>query len=128
MSPEELNELQKKLLEKEPWRSPNGFQFQETYDKEWMRIRDEFYDNAVFGNVDIDKREDRNSAPDEYVLKNEQGYVVIENAQGDAKEKAKGLWSVSFHLLCVCSLPIRSLSRGCQLLIYITHANKTPNR
>ena len=33
----------------------NTQNMQETYDKEWIRIRDEFFSNTVFGNVDIDK-------------------------------------------------------------------------
>ena len=73
------------------WRSPNGYKFQEAYDAEFIRIRDEFFGPSVFGTVDIDKREDSAQA-NTYVLKNAKGYVVVENASGDPQQLARGLW------------------------------------
>jgi hypothetical protein len=75
------------------WRAPNGYQHQETYDKEWIRIRDEFFSNTVFGNVDVDRRDER-ATPNEYLLKNEKGVVIVENAACDlsGQPTEEGLW------------------------------------
>ena len=94
------------------WRAPNGFQHQETYDKEWIRIRDEFFSNTVFGNVDVDTREER-ATPNEYPLKNEKGVVIIENAACDlsGQPTEEGLWykgpvrAVRYGLCDICSSP-----------------------
>jgi len=89
MSDEDKLKNQRDLL----WRSPIGFKHQETYDIEWIRIRDEFYSNTVFGNVDIDKRDDK-ATPNVYTLKNGQGVVVVENATGGigGRPMEDGLW------------------------------------